>query len=324
MRNNGKVLVVGDAGVDIIVPFPRFSGKDHSQVLFETPCLVGGGTAANTAAALARLQISTAFLGTVGDDQYGKFIIEEFQSLGIDINPMIIDASRNTVGVFAFIDDSGERYLWGWPRTEQAFKELDPKRIPWQDVKNASWVHSSGMAMVHDTSARKSILSILKTAFENGVPTSLDLNLRVDGGPLDPSYRDAVLEAMEYCAYVLGSGQEEYSHLAPGEDWMDNARSFVTDQRTIIVRMGADGSLAMTPSETIREGAFSVTVEDTVGAGDVYNAGFIAALLTGKSLRDALLWGNGVSGWSVGKKGSRDTPNEKELELFIKKSRIQA
>lgn len=323
MRNSGRALVVGDAGVDIIVPFPQFLNAERSQVHFETPCLVGGGTAANTAAAMARLGVPTSFLGTIGDDQYGHFILRDFAALGVDTKPMIVDAATNTVGVFAFIDERGERYLWGWPRVDQAFKELNPARIDWEEVKQAAWVHSSGMAIVHDTSARSSILSILKTAYENGVPTSFDLNLRVDDGNLDPSYADAVLEAMRYCTYVLGSGREEYYYLAPRTDWLESARSFVTEKRTVIVRMGAEGSMALTPSETLREDAFCVPVEDTVGAGDVYNAGFIAALLEGKSLRDALIWGNGVSGWSVSKKGARETPGREALCAFLARDDIR-
>ena len=58
-------------------------------------------------------------------------------------------------------------------------------------------------------------------------------------------------------------------------------------------------------------------VEDTVGAGDVYNAGFISGRLAGMGLRDCLIRGNAVSGYTVMRKGARNSPNIEELERFL-------
>ena len=314
-----KAIIVGDANVDIIVPFPKFLNEERSLVDYPTPCLQGGGTSANTAAALSKLEVTTSFMGTIGDDQYGRYILRDFESLGIETKHLIVASELNTVGVFAFIDEFGERYLWGWPRVDQAFKEIDMDKVRLEDVKEAAWVHSSGMALVHDSSARESIIRILKEAYEAGVPTSFDLNLRVDQGALDESYKLAVLEAMKYCTYVLGSGDEEFYHLNPQTDWIESAKSFATPERTVIARMGKEGSMAITPEGMVKAQAFSVEVIDTVGAGDVYNAGFIAARLRGKSLQESLVMGNAVSGFAVNQKGARNTPNCTELEDFISK-----
>jgi fructokinase len=258
-------------------------------------------------------------MGTIGDDQYGRYILRDFESLGIETKHLIVASELNTVGVFAFIDEFGERYLWGWPRVDQAFKEIDMDKVRLEDVREAAWVHSSGMALVHDSSARESIIRILKEAYEAGVPTSFDLNLRVDQGALDESYKCAVLEAMKYCTYVLGSGDEEFYHLNPQDDWIESAKSFATAERIVIARMGKEGSMAITPEGAVKAEAFSVEVIDTVGAGDVYNAGFIAARIRGKSLQESLVMGNAVSGFAVNQKGARNTPNCSELEEFISK-----
>ena len=65
----------------------------------------------------------------------------------MDISGLIIEPELNTVGVFAFIDENGERYLWGWPRVDQAFKTLDADKVSFEKVQKANWVHSSGMRM---------------------------------------------------------------------------------------------------------------------------------------------------------------------------------
>lgn len=281
---------------------------------FKTPVLMGGGTGANTAVALSRLGLEVSFVGTIGADNYGKYIIEDLQQENINTENLIIDKELNTVGVFAFIDEYGERYLWGWPRTKQSFKELDLQKVDLDEIKNADWIHSSGMVLVAESSAREAVLEIFKLAYEAGVTTSFDLNLRVDNGRLD---KDTVLEIMEYCNYVLGSGEEEFYYLKPEENWLDSAKYFASETRTIIARMGAGGSMAITPDQCIEVPGYKVEVCDTVGAGDVYNGGFIAARLAGCSLLDSVRLGNAVAGYKVSKEGARNSPKIEELEEFL-------
>jgi len=286
-------------------------------VEFKTPVLMGGGTGANTAVALSRLGLEVSFVGTIGADNYGKYIIEDLQQENINTENLIIDKELNTVGVFAFIDEYGERYLWGWPRTKQSFKELDLQKVDLDEIKNADWIHSSGMVLVAESSAREAVLEIFKLAYEAGVTTSFDLNLRVDNGRLDKDYKDTVLEIMEYCNYVLGSGEEEFYYLKPEENWLDSAKYFASETRTIIARMGAGGSMAITPDQCIEVPGYKVEVCDTVGAGDVYNGGFIAARLAGCSLLDSVRLGNAVAGYKVSKEGARNSPKIEELEEFL-------
>lgn len=313
-----KVLVVGDANVDIIVPYPRFLNEERTLVDYPTPELQGGGTSANTAVALARLGVEVDFLGTIGEDQYGKYIREDFKREGVGTSHLIVEPELNTVGVFAFIDENGERYLWGWPRVDQAFKVLDEQKVDFEALSGVSWVHSSGMSLVYDTSARSTIIKLFKKAYELGIPTSFDLNLRVDQGSLDPEYEKAVREVIKYSSYVLGSGTDEFYYLGEARDWKKNAGSFVNDKRTVIVRNGKEGSMALSQTEEVSAPAFSVPVEDTVGAGDVYNAGFIMARLEGIGLHESLVYGNAVSGYTVQRKGARSCPTREQLMQFIK------
>ena len=313
-----EVIVIGDVAVDIIVPYPRFLNKERTLVEYPNPRLVGGGTCANTAVAFARLGTPVGFLGTVGDDQYGRYICKDFDQEGVSTRGLIIDKELNTVGVFAFIDERGERYLWGWPREDQAFKFIDPNKVDMDVVKNAAFVHSSGMAIVHDTSARHTIIEVFRQAQAAGIPTSFDLNLRVDDGKLDESYKAAVLQVMEYSSYVLGGGDDEFYHLGTGEDWMATARSFVSENRTIVVRTGKKGCIGLAPDgAVIEEQSIGNERVDTVGAGDVFNAGFIFGVLRGLKFNDCLRMGNAVSGYTVARVGARNCPTFSELKDFL-------
>lgn len=314
-----KVYVLGDANVDIIVPYPRFLNEERTLTEYPNPSLQGGGTSANTAVALARLGIPTAFVGTIGDDQYGKYIKSDFQKEGVDISGLISKPDLNTVGVFAFIDENGERYLWGWPREKQAFKELDASHVDMGELLSAAWIHSSGMSLVYDTSAGKTIIDVFRQAHKSGIPTSFDLNLRVDNGKLDKDYEERIREVIQYTTVLFGSGTDEFEYLG-AKGWKENARQFAGNERTVIVRNGKKGSVGITMTGEEAVPAFRVNVVDTVGAGDVYNAGFIAAKLAGKSLRECLIFGNAVSGYTVERKGARGCPTKIEAELFLKKS----
>lgn len=86
-----KVVVVGDANVDIIVPYPRFLNEERTQVEYPQIGIEGGGTSANTAVALAKLGLDVSFVGTVGDDQYGRFVMQDFKDAGVDVTGLVAD-----------------------------------------------------------------------------------------------------------------------------------------------------------------------------------------------------------------------------------------
>ncbi len=317
INTSKKVVIVGDASVDIIVQYPIFLNDKRTNVEYRTPYLIGGGTAANTAVALSRLGIDTSFIGTVGNDQYGRYIIDDFNKEHVGIENLTVDNDVNTVGVFAFVDEHGERYLWGWPRTKQSFKKLELENVDFNLIRDADWIHSTGMVFVDDTSARSTILSIFKFAKENGIKTSFDLNLRVNNGKIDEDYRNSILSIVELSNVVLGSAEEEIFYLGNHADWIGTARDLAQDNRIVIARLGSNGSMAFTSNEEFYADAFSVDVVDTIGAGDVYNAGFIAAQISGHSIQESTEWGNALSGYTVAKEGARSSPTIENLESFV-------
>lgn len=312
-----NVVVIGDANVDIIVPYPRFCNKKRTKVQYPQITIQGGGTGANTAIALAKLGVQTSFIGTVGDDQYGRFMCEDFRKEHVDITHLNIDASLNTVGVFAFVDEYGERYLWGWPREQQSFRVLHIDEDILCQIQQADWVHSSGMCLAFEGSARSSIIRVFKEAYAAGIPTSFDLNLRVDHGVLDPEFSDALYEIIPYVTHLLGSGPEEFAYLGDSS-WFDNAQMLSSDDRVVVARDGAEGSIGFTKGCSYVAPALKVNVIDTIGAGDVYNAGYIRSMLAGKPLDVVLREANAVSAYTVARRGARSSPTAAQLDDFLK------
>lgn len=314
-----RVIVIGDACVDVTVSLASVmgSGDDEYGSQRLKPTLTGGGTSANTAVALSKLGVPTAFMGTVGDDYGGRFMLKEFAQNGINTDFTIVDKS-NTIFVFAFIDPTGERTLWGFPREDCSYARLDLERIDLAKVRTASWVHSSGMAYMTEGSIRENLPKIFKAAYEAGVPTSFDLNTRVgDPEKLDPLIRKAVEETLPYVKYLLGSAKDEFYSFCPKADWRDSVRSFAKEGRAVISRMGGDGAFFVDRGAEELQKPYQVTVTNTTGAGDAFNAGFIAGMLQGLSLPDAVLQGSAVAGYKVTGNSSRHTPDRLQLKEFM-------
>lgn len=321
-KHSSPVIVIGDACVDVTVSMASImsgiSDVYHSERL--EPHLTGGGTSANTTVALSKLGVPTSFMGTIGADYGGRFILREFAQNNIGTEFTIVDDS-NTIYVFAFIDPTGERTLWAFPREGCSYANLDLSRIDMERVKQAAWVHASGMTYMAEGNTRANLPAVFKAAYEAGIPTSFDLNTRAkQPEDLDPDIRRAVEDTLPYVKYLLGSAKDEFYSFRPCPDWHDSVRAFAGNGRSVISRMGAEGAFVVCGDGEFQVEAFDVPVHNTTGAGDAFNAGFIAGMLKGCTLKESVLWGNGVAGYKVMGNSSRDTPDEAQLLKFIQET----
>ncbi|RJQ42474.1 MAG: carbohydrate kinase family protein [Anaerolineaceae bacterium] len=309
-----RACVLGDPAVDLIVHMPEI--RDGEKVMVHHPNLYPGGSGGNTAVALARLGISTQFIGTIGDDQYGQIVKEDFMQENVEITQLFVDPALSTVCVFAFVESDGERYLWGWPRTNQSYTSIAFDRINLDLIRHAGWLHTTGLLLAKESTGRDTTLKALEWANNNEVITSLDLNLRVSGNSIENTYREIVMRAISNSKFILGS-EQEFSILHETHDWEQSAASIEQMHKIAVVRRGARGSILFTGEKRLEYPAFHVDVVDTVGAGDVFNAGFIAALLHEHDLSTALQWGNAVAGYTISREGARTSPTLEQMKQFM-------
>jgi sugar/nucleoside kinase (ribokinase family) len=310
------VLVIGDACVDLMVQVPEKSGSDRQH---PPPELHGGGTGANTAVALARLNVATTFMGTIGDDSYGRFARSTLEAEGIGTSYVVTDHHAYTALVLALIDPQGERSLFGWPRRGAAHTQLASEQITFEIFQQVAWLHTTGMCLVESPS-REAVLQGMELARATNIPVSFDINLRLgfEDGKLSRRFVETIRQAISLSNYVFGSGMDEIVHLVPTDSIEAAAQLLAEDQRTVIVRLGADGALAVRADrDAVTIPAFPVEVVDTIGAGDAFNAGFIVARIGDRSIEEAVRWGNAVAALKIGRSGARSVPNRSELEEFL-------
>ena len=328
-----RVLVVGDANVDLTLHVPDRSPGGRHEV--REPVLATGGTAANTARALGALGVPVAFAGAVGDDAFGRRVAADLAASGVDTGALVVTREADTCQVIAMLEPDGERSLVVWPPDGGALRWLRPEDVPAELVAGAAWLHTTGMCL-RDAPVRDAVLAAMAAAQAAGVPVSIDLNLRVELWGLDSERLAVVERAIALADVVLGSGPEELVPLAAAmasldEDGAAGARAGADDlveraarrlsdgARTVVARLGGSGVLACaSDGSLVRSPAFTVEVVNIVGAGDAFNAGFIAAMVEGRGLEAALRLGNAVAARKVARQvGVPDLPTRTEVEGLL-------
>lgn len=307
-----SVVVIGDANVDLEIVLPDGRHAPHAN---PEPRLFGGGSAANTAAALARLGVGCRFVGTVGDDTYGRFAIESLEEAGVDTSHVESTGRAPTVMVIVVVSPDGERLIYVWPPTGGAHAELSVDTAA-SSIRTAEWLHVSGLCL-RVSPAREAVLSAMERARGVGIPVSFDLNLRLENWGWDGDFRAVVDRAIERSDVVLGAAVDEITPLADLEDPVEAATALAGDGRLVIARLGSDGAVACTRERAVSQPGFRVDVVDTVGAGDAFNAGFIAARHRGADVSRSVTWGNAVAALAIRRAGARSTPTLREVEDLL-------
>lgn len=306
-----QVLVLGDANVDLVIPLP--------DRLISTPTsrdskldLHGGGTAANVAVALARLGLNTGFIGTVGDDGYGRWVLKDLNKEGVNTRETSLIQDAFTSMVMALIYPDGERGLYVWPDEGGAHTKLEPDSINQEIFETASWLHTTGLCL-REEPVRSAQIKAMKLAQQAGLTVSLDLNLRLESWGMDRSLKKVFERAIDLSQVVFGNGFEEIIPFTDELTIQAGAQVLSNGTRTVIARQGSEGALVVAPRENFFSPAFEVEVVDTLGAGDAFNGGYIAACLVGKDLPEAVRWGNAAAALKIRKRGARALPSRKEL-----------
>jgi sugar/nucleoside kinase (ribokinase family) len=257
-------------------------------------------------------------MGAVGRDGYGRFAHHSLRVEGVDTSFIVTSEEAFTSVVLALVDRQGERTLLGWPRRGAAHTQLLAGQVEAEVITGMAWLHTTGMCLV-ESPVREAILHGMALAQTAGIPVSFDLNLRLglEDGRLPGEFEQTLRQAIALANYVFGSADDELAYLAPAASAAESARQLAGDRRTVIARLGAAGVVAVSAQQVISMPAFPAKVVDTVGAGDAFNAGFIAAQLQGQGLTSALRWGNTVAALKIGRPGARGVPYRAEVEVFL-------
>lgn len=277
------LLVVGEVNADVIVadPDPRPTFGQAERVVQDIRPAVGSSSVI-TACAAARLGLRVAMVGVVGDDLFGSFMLDAMRERGVDVSAVRVTGDVPT-GASVILTNGRDRAILTARGTIGAVTAED---VPAGMLRQARHLHI-GSWFLQD-GLRPDAAALLAAARDAGLTTSLDPNWdpsgRWDDGltALLPSL-DLVLPNDAEVSRIAGFDDPEIAavELARlGRPGNDGGRSGAGSM--VVVKCGADGAFAASAAGVVaRVGAFPVTALDTTGAGDSFDAAFLAAWLGG-------------------------------------------
>jgi len=272
------VLVVGDANPDLVLRGdvrPRFG---QAEQLLTGADLVLGGSAAITAAGCARLGLDTALVTALGDDVFGAITRQRLDERGVRLL-LPAEATGVPTGLSVILSAADDdRAILTLPGTIPA---LRPEDLTDEHLAAARHVHVSSLYLQPRLAA--GLAAVFERARALGVGTSLDTNW-------DPAEKwESITEILAYTDVFLPNAAE--LRAVTGEPDVDLAAArLVSTGTTVVMKNGAAGARAWWPGGTCAAPGRRVEVADTTGAGDSFNAGFLAGRLAGLPIPEAIGW----------------------------------
>ncbi len=304
------LLVLGDCNPDIVL-----SGGHVDPVFGQVERLVGdakltvGGSGAITACGAAGLGLRTAFVGVVGDDLLGRFMVDALTAGGVDVSGTLVDPEHPTgLSVILLQPGGGDRAILTAPGTSAL---LSAEMVPSRLISSSRHIHVSSFFL--QSALRPGLASLFGSARASGITTSIDPNWdpaeEWDGGlrAILPSCDVLLLNAVE-SAKIAGTD---------ATDATDAAATLAADGSLVVVKDGRSGALAVHAGEVSSVAAPEVDAVDSTGAGDSFDAGFLAGYLNGSELQRSLALACACGGLSTRAVGGTTAQPSMEEALAV-------
>ncbi len=293
MHDDQRIVCVGDALIDLLTSVPEL--PERGGAVWSTPPVRSpGGTAANVAAGLVKLGTPAAFVGCVGDDEYGRFLGADLDARQVDVTGLRYVREALTGVAIAMVEPGGERtFIAGAQGAGQTRLSLsDLEGIP----EYPAAIFLTGLTLLEEPS--RSTTLELASRYTSRTPIYFDPNLRQPGSESNPAVVEAMHAAAAMSSVVLaGEGEVMSLGLRP------------VGSQVLVVKRGAEGARLLTRlGVEVNVAAFPVDAVDSTGAGDAFNAGYIAARTRGHEPARALRLANASAALSVTRRGARSAP----------------
>jgi len=320
-QNTPELLSVGDASLDVFLTptetetLCRLDDKDAlicfsygDKIPVKTFEVSIGGNAANNSVGARRLGVRSAAVLTLGDDDIGKRIIEKLKVEGVDTT-YVIQQPATTSNYSTVINYAGERTILTYkvPRSYEF-----PLHLP-----VAPWLYLTSMGETFKP-------------FYNHLLDWLKQNPQVKMA-FNPGSRQlrAGLEELKVvlaASYIVYINRAEAETLTGMESTKGKEKDLLKAVSALgpkipIITDGSNGSYVYDGTRFIKAGVLPVDAYERTGAGDAFGAGCVSALIKGKDLKEALLWGTLNSASVIGYVGSqRGLLKEEEMQEWTQRA----
>ncbi|MFI6323554.1 carbohydrate kinase family protein [Nonomuraea sp. NPDC050556] len=279
------VVTVGVHIVDILTRPVEFIPQGQDTVLVDQIRLTAAGAAAGTAVDLAKLGHEVVSLGAIGDDELGDFLLMVMARHGVDVSKLVRKPGEQTAASILPIRPDGGRPSFHVPGANLGVTLAD---LDVDALRAAGAVHLGGVDVTFGL-GDPAFFALLDELRAQGTIITMDLLSEM------PDLLGMARAFLPHVDYFLPNDSQAL--LMTGADDVATAASQLLAEgpKGVLVTLGAEGSLVVTPEGTTRVPALKVEVSDTTGCGDAYCAGFVTGLLSGRDVVGAARLGTAAA-----------------------------
>lgn len=283
-----------------------------------------GGTESNVAVALSRIGFQTAWLSRLPDNPLGQRLVAELRSHGIDTSGVRMVAGERLGTYFIEFGSPPRPNRVVYDRANSAMSRMTVDDVAFDLIGKARWLHLSGITPALSDACCALTLAAATFARSKNIPVSFDVNYRAL--LWSPQQAGQTLEPILRQCDVIFSAHRDAQNLFGADA---NAEQAVRDLRSrfgcrqMVLTIGEEGAIACTADAIAQQAAFNVSNPvDRIGAGDAFDAGYIAAQLRGWSLDESLRFGNAMSALKMTIPGDLALVSPSEIEQMLAGSKL--
>lgn len=298
-----EVIGLGACASDFLGVVPHYPSVDERVRMLELH-RQGGGEVATALVTLSRLGVRTSFVGKIGDDETGKFIVKEFEKENVDTSHIVIEKGGSSILAFCIVDRAtGKRtILW-----HKGMKPLVSNELDKGFMLSAEILHLDQ----HEPEAAIEAAGWFKEAGKTVV--------------LDIDTIDSRLERLVRSVDVVIGSEVFARNFTRNDDYFEAAEKVASmGPETVVFTLGEEGCLCKSEKSAFVQLAFEVDVVDTTGSGDVFHGAFIYGILQDWDLREIAEFSNAVAGMKCRRVGGRaGVPTRSEVDRFLKNAKLR-
>jgi fructokinase len=315
----GKIVTLGEVVADV------YQEQTSSEVELQFTARPGGAPA-NVAVAVAKLGAQAAFVGRLGDDLFGDFILRAFHAVGVDTTAVRREPppTRTTLA-FVEVSKDGNREFTFYRSVPAADELLAPEDIRRESLSGASFANFGSIPLIKDP-VRSATRKFAQLAIEMDVPVAFDVNLREHLWKSLDEFREAI-EPMLGLATVIKLSADELAPVLGTEDPEEGAGMLLSRGATLaLVSLGHQGAFYATKTFHGSVPSFEPErVLDATGAGDAFLAATLVHLAETPgwreheaSVHEAVRRGTAAGAMACAEFGAmRGLPTRDKLDQFI-------
>ncbi|MEZ5743604.1 MAG: sugar kinase [Sphingomonadaceae bacterium] len=264
-----------------------------------------GGDTLNTAIHMARMGCNVAFASALGSDALSADLRSDWEAESLDCALLLSDTARST-GLYAIsLDDAGERSFSYW-RSDSAARQMFSLPGSAEMVARAAQSDVLAFSLISlailPPEGREALFALARTVRERGGTVAFDGNYRPrlwESAEAAQAARDAAIAVATIGLPTL-EDEAALSDTASAEDVASHWQSLGCDE--VVVKLGASG--CRLPDGSVIAPDRTLTPVDTSGAGDAFNAGYLAARMAEAPPSEAARKGHAIAGWTIMRPGA--------------------